>query len=602
MLRNYNQYDYAFILDEIMKKLRNPGIPVIFPENILENINQIQKIARERYSNDKATLRDILCREILLDANIADLLNEITLKKIFSLHVKNLHSRITLKWQQGDNSITLANIIYNTLADGPDFLELMPNHYYSHIEDQKKKFQYAGKLLLENVLNLATHLNININDYPLCKINQETNLVDRLDNIVQFIDSDLDFILSELGNRENPRKALNIAFMNICDMVKCDIDIDEDITYIMENYQLVALDSFVDKFVTHSTKILYHHLTCKFFLEESQLINLLGENRIYDMKDEGYKMRDILRAIIVKAENNKESDLYLQFQLRIHLLENKIKALSPKKHLPDNVFRSIEIIEKCKAASNPVLHPQYQYLIDRLMKTTDENHLSLVLNLFPHDLFTRSQIDELQITSLTNSKLLEAANFTISHHSNLKHKYCREIEGRLLRTNQFFGYSRNIESMLKDNQQKYSLVSQYVCNDFLFYSQKIRQHLVSENNAVKGGAEKGVLLTPLLKQWKNATGIPHTDLYLMRDNLLLSQQKLIPLEEPMKLDRHSLLSHLYAAFVGLGCITVPFIGVPLTIWAMCRSKRDKNTVFFTHAPETMKIVPEVKGSLRMLGK
>lgn len=245
-----------------------------------------------------------------------------------------------------------------------------------------------------------------------------------------------------------------------------------------------------------------------------------------------------------------------------------------------------------------------------------------------------------------------------------KENHCQEIEGRLLRPILPFK-KRPIEELLLDTShfdeekecpvKSYGHVIREVAKDFTKHSEEMRKRLfpfervkkdnpaipIEDNNLLKernlllendqliiespsikdNGPQKAEqtrtskyeykpirhpkkhkFLWDTIENWYRPKGFPYheKDLLNIRDNMLNLESKLPSIKEPMEKNRRILLSYIHAAFVALGCFAI--VGIPATLVAMYHSKRFKDTVFFTHAPDSAFIVPAAKECLKSLGK
>jgi hypothetical protein len=137
-----------------------------------------------------------------------------------------------------------------------------------------------------------------------------------------------------------------------------------------------------------------------------------------------------------------------------------------------------------------------------------------------------------------------------------------------------------------------------VYKDFANQTEKMSVLINSMNDGKK--SSKNSSLSDLALNWVDRGGLkPLAGLIVMRNQFLDLKKKLPSIDAEMKKDRRPWLSHIHAIFVALGCLTLG--ALPFVFMAMYQTKRDKGTVFFTHASETSRIAPAAEKSLKKLG-
>jgi hypothetical protein len=570
MLRNHDKYDFCAILDDIKYKLGQSDVS--FTPDTFAKIRRIQEIISEasRVNDIKTTSN----KRFLCDEKTADLLTLETLK------------------------IILSSIPYEPLTAIADI-----------IYDGLKDTGIPAAAILENILMLAESLNMDIHDFSYSHPGQHDKKLDeRLEAIASFIST----------HQPDPslEQEARTGFYTIVDALGFNYfsefneeEIQSDIILTNKNNAVpFEISSLINAFFSPKNYWIFSGTYLnKYFFEASHLTAAIASNQKFIAEGKEIFIRDILKMLLATAEENHASAVYPQLKMRIRHVENYLATLEiehrkttphPRYRLPDNALRMIQLLEKFRSHKNQA---HVNSIIRRLTKAREEAHAELVFNELPEHLFSREQKEPLSMAALTNEALLREANININHPV-LKEKYLREIAGRLLRKDKHPNTLSDIETRLRNDAETHQHIIDSLHRDFLAHTRNIRSHFTAENGRIKGGAEKSPFLAEILRLWKNPTGNPQDDLYVLRDNLLVMQEKMPLLKGITKIERHPLQDFLFAALVALGCIALPIIGVPITFYAMHQSRRDKGTVFFTHAPETMKIPRETEKALRKLGR
>jgi hypothetical protein len=353
-----------------------------------------------------------------------------------------------------------------------------------------------------------------------------------------------------------------------------------------------------------------------------------------------------------KAFYGGESEVHfakIKQTVRLNFAKQEYDRIQRRLNLPDNALRMIQLVEMYQSKFESLAPEDYKNIITDLMSAKAEDRAVEVFNRLPKKAFTSAQVEQLRLASLTNEALLKKANEvcdtysrTSDHDSRYKsferekEKYCREVEGRLLRSEIDPSKKRDIEEKLglreenrfdqenmqstfdwteegqkskftwdeADEKVKYPHLIRELYQDFSTQSEIMYGRLSpSKEDEPKHGKEKSELLQPVLKEWKKPdikSGSYSQNLLNLRNNFLQLEKKIPEIAAGMKKDRRPWLSNIHAVFVALGCLTI--VGLIPTAVAMYKSKQYKGTVMFTHAPETSKIAPAAEKALDKLGR
>jgi len=321
--------------------------------------------------------------------------------------------------------------------------------------------------------------------------------------------------------------------------------------------------------------------------------------------------------------------------------------------LADNAWRMLQLLEKYKMDGGQ-RRDMCQGIIDDLMSEKTEQKAEEVFKIIINDQreggnnrvggnwFTPAQYDELYLASLTNEKLLDAAEK--EHAINGKHlkKYYCEIEGRLLRSdgikpeqktqmeNIFCDEKDRKEQVAPNNFRsdiKAKLLEQEVevIEDIGDISEEDRKEQVpsvkykyqntldavyqdfkEQTNKIYNLSKDSEKRTvkEIFSNWDLICYNKAEDLSRMINQFLALQKELQKpsIQKCLEMDRIPWKSFLLDVFVGVGCIVLGPIGWLATGIAMFLSYQSKRDMFFTHAPESMKIKPAAEQALIELGE
>lgn len=324
--------------------------------------------------------------------------------------------------------------------------------------------------------------------------------------------------------------------------------------------------------------------------------------------------------LLIKAVSNLNEAIKLDPEnSQNKKIKNRIYEIQ-RLMIPDNALRMIEYLDNYQRKYGSFSSKSYNkfkdYLHDAYYKVKDPEKIADVvyktIEMNP-DLPEKFK-EKLKLASLTNKKLLEAAESAITHKE--KENHYREVAGRLLRDDKLPNAKLGIETMLEKKKKpemeyKYLNTLRAVENNFFQETKKLTNACQTYNHKDSGNKEPAVDLVkkaedelekdiPLSVVYQNK---PIERIIVMRNNLHNYAKNHAPkLNEVLEKKKNSsgLLKAFHAAFVALGCLSIVYI--PFVIRDMHHSKQTKGTVFFTHAPEERKIKHQAKKSFHALGR
>lgn len=344
----------------------------------------------------------------------------------------------------------------------------------------------------------------------------------------------------------------------------------------------------------------------------AQQINVILELAIYNLKK------------AIELDEKKPSNKGIEESIY------KIKRLM----IPDNALRMYECLDRHQrkyGSFSPKLFKKFKDALHNAYASRDPENIAKVV--YKDIIKIHPKLaDKFKLASLSNHDLLEEAKIASNAFAGIrgsqkdaakkekeKDKYCREVAGRLLRSDKLANAKLDIETKLKTKEgkgYKYQFTLCYVKENF--YRETKNLSIACETYINKANKKEDFAYVSLVQGARNELNKdnpldipfdnyekPFKQITTLRNNLYNYAKRHAPkLNKALEEKKNSPLSRIFnaahAVFTALGCLSVFYL--PYAMIAAYHSKQTKGTVFFTHAPEEQKFKHQTKKSFHKLGR
>lgn len=331
---DFSKMDISQILKDIQTKLAaNIGISW---DTVAANrrIKDIKRVCNTKYPNSRKYGNAALNRKMLLDSQIADLLDPDTLLTLFD-------HQIVYILRNSVGYTTLADAILFGFQDGVDTIKLMPNNDddYGRAGYIKQKNDYRDHTtkIIANICKAAAKIGIDVNDARYLhkqSEEKEPSLNARFDNILEEIKQ----VKERHGSEElvfvpgtgldKMREECQDGFYWLLRLAKIPVDANK--SHGSWSQFKISEPNTLEKLVSQllvKEDLLLDGIVSHLFYDRAHLEAFIDLNAPIEIGEKEFHFVDILREMIKQCENLPESSIAReQFNLRLKLVESHLQT------------------------------------------------------------------------------------------------------------------------------------------------------------------------------------------------------------------------------------------------------------------------------------